>query len=122
MRTELGRFHIRTTLIEPGFFPTGFKDTAMVHADKVLDEAEKDERIKRRVPQSILDGYRESYKGRLKPFYKQPPQWVVDAVVHSLFRSDPPSRLVCGIEGMGIGLVGMLPDKLVDRVTAAKFR
>lgn len=94
----------------------------MGHADEVFNEVDKDERIKRRVPQSVLDGYKESTKGRLKPFYQQPTGWVTDAVIHALFRPDPPSRLVCGMEGLLIGLIGLLPDKLVDRVVGGKWR
>ena len=94
----------------------------MGHADEVFNEAEKDERIKRRVPQPILDDYRQSTAGRLKPFYQQPTGWVIDAVIHALFRADPPSRFVCGMEGMWIGLIKLVPDKLVDRVVGAKWR
>ena len=94
----------------------------MAHVDEVLDEAQKDERVKRRVPQSVVDGYRASMARRIKPLFQQPPQWVVDAVIHALFRSDPPSRLVCGIDGVNVGLIRLLPDKLIDRVAGASWR
>ena len=94
----------------------------MAHLDEVFDEAEKDERIKRRVPQSVVEGYRTSMKGRIKPFYAQPVQWVIDAVMHALFRPDPPARLVCGIDGVCIGLFRLFPEKLIDTVVGAKWR
>ena len=93
----------------------------MAHVDEILDEAEKDERIRRRVPQSVVERYRAGMKGRFQPLFQQPPQWVVDAVVHALFRSDPPSRLVCGLEGVSIGIIRLLPDKLIDRLVGARW-
>ena len=118
LRCELHRSHVRTTIIEPGFFPTGIVEAGIARASSIMKEAESDSSVRQRVPSSVLAHYRHAMNNPPKPIVKQPVAHVTDAVVQSLFRPETPSRLLVGWEAMLTGALEMLPQRYMDRIAA----
>ena len=120
LRTELHRWHVRTTLLEPGFFDTGIASSCRKHTEAIFAECDSDDAVQQRVPADLMAHYKCAMQQLMKPLFPQAIGQVTDAVVQALFRPEAPARLLVGWDGFLTFLLELIPDYHLDRNVAAK--